>query len=95
LPEPAINELKTSAAEIFPHALDFSDSATLSPWAGFRPATPTGLPLIGPSPIPGLFLNTGHGSLGWTLACGSAALLAAQIDGDPPPIDPAPYRLRA
>ncbi len=90
----AIRELKTNAEDMFPQGLDLSDTAGLSPWAGFRPATPTGLPLIGPSPVSGLFLNVGHGSLGWTLACGSAALLAEQIGGGTPPINPAPYLFR-
>lgn len=63
------------------------------PWAGLRPATPSGKPLIGASPAAkNLWLNIGQGALGFTLACGSAALLAAQISGRPPPIDPAPFR---
>jgi D-amino-acid dehydrogenase len=45
-------------------------------WCGLRPATPSNVPLIGPSALPGLWLNTGHGTLGWTLSCGSAAALA-------------------
>lgn len=61
------------------------------PWAGLRPMTPDGRPIIGPSPVAGLFLNTGHGALGWTLACGSAQLVADLIDGAPTTIDPAPF----
>lgn len=45
-------------------------------WAGLRPATPSGAPLIGASKVPGLWLNVGHGALGFTFACGSANLLA-------------------
>ncbi|MDR2637272.1 MAG: D-amino acid dehydrogenase [Zoogloeaceae bacterium] len=48
-------------------------------WCGLRPVTPSNVPLLGPSGLPGLWLNTGHGTLGWTLACGSAATLAAEI----------------
>jgi D-amino-acid dehydrogenase len=44
-------------------------------WCGLRPATPSNVPLIGRSKFPGLWLNTGHGTLGWTMACGSAAAL--------------------
>jgi len=95
IPPRAIRELTASTAEMFPDAVDLSDARALSPWAGFRPATPTGLPIIGASPVPGLYLNVGHGSLGWTLACGSAALLAAQIAGRTPPIEQAPYLLNA
>jgi D-amino-acid dehydrogenase len=53
-------------------------------WCGLRPATPSNVPLIGPSPLPGLWLNTGHGTLGWTMACGSAAALTDLILGRRP-----------
>ncbi|HEY5637408.1 MAG TPA: D-amino acid dehydrogenase [Burkholderiales bacterium] len=56
-------------------------------WAGLRPATPSNAPLIGRTRIPGLWLNTGHGTLGWTLACGSAFALADLIDGERPTVD--------
>ena len=59
----------------------------LQPWTGLRPMTPAGLPCIGPTRLGNLFLNTGHGTLGWTMACGSAALLADLISGRPPAID--------
>ena len=55
-------------------------------WAGLRPATPEGTPLIGRSGIDNLWLNVGHGSLGFTLACGSADLLASEIGGSPPAV---------
>lgn len=55
-------------------------------WCGLRPATPSGVPLLGASPIPNLWLNTGHGTLGWTMACGSAAALADLIDGRVPQV---------
>ncbi|MNR56767.1 D-amino acid dehydrogenase small subunit [compost metagenome] len=58
----------------------------LQPWAGLRPATPDGLPLVGPSRLPGLWLNLGHGALGFTLAMGSAGLLADQLAGRAPAI---------
>lgn len=45
-------------------------------WAGLRPSTPTNVPYIGCSRVPNLFLNTGHGTLGWTMACGSGKVLA-------------------
>lgn len=70
-------------------ALDLSGGD--QPWAGLRPMTPDGRPIISPSPIEGLFLNTGHGALGWTLACGSAQLAADLIDGAPTSVDPAPF----
>jgi D-amino-acid dehydrogenase len=52
-------------------------------WCGLRPVTPGNRPLVGQSPIPNLWLNTGHGTLGWTLSCGSAAALADQMSGRP------------
>ena len=55
-------------------------------WTGLRPMTPDGTPLVGPSPIPGLWLNTGHGTLGWTMAAGSGQLLSDLISGNPPDI---------
>ncbi len=62
------------------------------PWAGIRPMTPDGSPLLGPAPeaagCANLFFNTGHGPLGWTLACGSAKLIAEWIGGGRP-ADPA------
>lgn len=52
-------------------------------WGGFRPMTPDGRPLVGPSGINGLYLNTGHGMLGWTLACASAHDVARAVAGQP------------
>ena len=53
-------------------------------WTGLRPATPSNRPLIGRTRFPNLFLNTGHGTLGWTLACGSARALADIVSGRRP-----------
>lgn len=80
--------LKRQAAETFPSLrLDAAQ-----PWAGMRPATPTGKPWIGPSRAAcNLWMNLGHGALGFTLACGSAALLAAQMAGIQPPIEARPF----
>ena len=93
IPPRAIAELVQGVRELFPAHADWPDPAALAPWTGFRPATPTGVPIIGHSPLPNLYLNVGHGALGWTLACGSAALLADQIAGRPSAIDAAPFRL--
>jgi D-amino-acid dehydrogenase len=56
-------------------------------WAGLRPATPSNVPIIGRSRLANLFLNTGHGTLGWTLACGSAAALADLVSGRRPDVE--------
>lgn len=50
-------------------------------WSGLRPMTPDGTPIVGRSPIQNLFLNTGHGTLGWTMAAGSARVLADIVSG--------------
>ena len=60
-------------------------------WAGLRPATPGNVPLIGATRYSNLFLNTGHGTLGWTMACGSGRLLADLVSGRTPEIDAADY----
>lgn len=63
----------------------------LQPWAGLRPATPSGLPLVGQSRMPGLWLNIGHGALGFTLAMGSAGLLADAMAGRKPAVQAQDY----
>jgi D-amino-acid dehydrogenase len=60
-------------------------------WAGLRPATPGNVPLVGRSRLSNLYLNTGHGTLGWTMACGTGKLLADLLAGKVPDIDPEPY----
>ena len=57
-------------------------------WAGLRPSTPDGPPVIGATHYGNLLLNTGHGTLGWTMACGSARYLTDLVDGRTPAIDP-------
>jgi len=78
IPAARIESLLATARDVFPHA---AGSGDVQPWAGLRPATPTGLPLIGALPgAPGnLLFNTGHGALGFTLAFGSAQRIAAQL----------------
>jgi len=68
---------------LFPGATDTKD-ATL--WAGLRPCTPAYVPIIGRSTVNRLWLNTGHGSLGWTLSCGSADLVARLLRGETDPL---------
>lgn len=84
IPAPArIASLAASLAETFPDACETTD---LQPWCGLRPATPTGLPLIGRSRVDNLLLNVGHGALGFTLAAGSARLLADLVAGRAPQV---------
>ena len=65
--------LKMVVNDLFPEG---GDTAGAELWTGLRPATPDGTPIIGATRYRNLFLNTGHGTLGWTMACGSARLLA-------------------
>ena len=77
--------LDRSLRDLFPTAGDLS-RATF--WCGLRPMTPDGTPVLGRSPnLPNLFLNTGHGTLGWTMAAGSGRVLADLISGRQPEID--------
>ena len=71
-------------AEVMPEA-GYWDQAEF--WTGLRPATPSNVPYIGKSHFANLYLNTGHGTLGWTHSCGSAAALADIIDGRTPDVD--------
>ena len=62
-------------------------------WAGLRPMTSDGRCILGRSPIENLFLNTGHGALGWTMACGSGKVVAEAVLGTPLSYDTAPFEL--
>ncbi len=70
--------------DLFPDAGDVSQALF---WTGLRPMTPDGPPVIGQSPYPNLYLNTGHGTLGWTMAAGSGRVLADLISAKAPDID--------
>ena len=72
------------AAEVMPDAGDW-DKAEF--WTGLRPTTPSNVPYIGKSRFANLYLNTGHGTLGWTHSCGSAAALASIVAGKTPEVD--------
>jgi len=69
--------------QMLPEAGDWAHPAY---WAGLRPATPSGVPVIGRTRIPNLWINTGHGTLGWTMACGSGKALADRISGRRPEV---------
>ena len=68
----------------FPEAGDFARAAK---WAGLRPATPSNVPQIGATRLKNLFVNTGHGTLGWTLACGAGAAIADLMTGRKPEVE--------
>ena len=84
LPERAARDRwRRSLSDLFPGAGDLG-AATF--WSGLRPMTPDGTPVIGRTRFANLFLNTGHGTLGWTMACGSGRILADLIGGAEPEI---------
>jgi D-amino-acid dehydrogenase len=90
----SVNEVRCNAilrrvGELFP---GLRPAITVDRWAGLRPATPDNVPIIGRTKIRNLFLNTGHGTLGWTLACGSGAALADLVSGRKPDVE---FRFRA
>lgn len=80
--------LLENAATLLPRMRERILGAEPHAWSGLRPMTPDGTPLIGASPIAGLYLNAGHGSMGWTMAAGSAELIADLVTGRTPAIDP-------
>ena len=80
----SLESLKSGLDLIFPKSYESSENVNF--WTGFRPSTPDGTPIIGPTPFSNLFLNTGHGTLGWTMSAGSGKLLANLISGVNPEI---------
>ena len=70
--------------QLFPGA---GDSEQAQFWTGLRPATPSNVPIIGRSKLPNLYLNTGHGTLGWTHSCGSGKSIARIVSGLTPEVD--------
>jgi D-amino-acid dehydrogenase len=78
-----VASLRRLARSALPGAADYDRA---EPWAGLRPATPDGAPILGATRYPNLWLNVGHGALGFTFACGTAALLADFMQGKPAPV---------
>ncbi|MDN3610790.1 D-amino acid dehydrogenase [Vibrio ostreicida] len=76
LPNKRLSTLNHVVSQMFPEGTDLSQAQY---WSGFRPMTPDGTPIIGQTPFGNLFTNTGHGTLGWTMACGSADILTQII----------------
>jgi D-amino-acid dehydrogenase len=85
-----VDILRRASAEL----LGIDAAGDVEPWCGLRPLTPDSRPIIGWSPLDGLFINSGHGMLGWTLACGSARLAADMIDRKPTASEASAFALR-
>ncbi|QGZ42477.1 D-amino-acid dehydrogenase [Pseudoduganella flava] len=75
--------LEMVVGDLFPGA---GNTAEATFWTGLRPMTPDGTPVVGRTPVRNLFVNTGHGTLGWTMSCGSAQLLADIMSAQRPAI---------
>ena len=85
----SLNEVRCTAIarrvrRLFPQ---LGAATTVERWTGLRPATPSNVPIVGTSPLRRLWINTGHGTLGWTLACGSASALADLMSGRRPEVE--------
>lgn len=91
IPPARISALLDAAREVLGYSVIDGD---VRPWAGQRPATPSGRPIIGRTPMTNLYLSVGHGALGWTLAAGSARLICDAVAGRAPTIDVRPYLYR-
>ncbi|MCC0026781.1 MAG: D-amino acid dehydrogenase [Brucellaceae bacterium] len=76
--------LEHSFGDLFPYAGDVHEATF---WSGLRPMTPDGPPIVGATPFEGLYLNTGHGTLGWTMACGSGKVVSDIISSRTPDLD--------
>lgn len=84
LPKARTDTITHVVSDVFPQGADLAKAEY---WTGLRPMTPDGTPIIGATNVKGLYLNTGHGTLGWTMSCGSAAVIADIIVGEKTAID--------
>jgi D-amino-acid dehydrogenase len=84
LREPRRSTLEHVVTDLFPQGGDVSKASF---WCGLRPMTPDGTPIVGPTPVQNLLLATGHGTLGWTMACGTGRVIADLVSGRKPEID--------
>lgn len=89
IPARRLDTLKRATAMRFPGAADLE---TAEAWTGFRPMTPDGPPAIGKGPADNLFINTAHGTFGWTLSAGSAQIVGQLVDGEQPAVDLGAFR---
>lgn len=86
-----VTALQRQLGRVFPQLAVLPAGWSCRGWTGLRPLSVDGKPLIGPTTVPGLWLNTGHGPLGWTTGAASAELLVAQMTGRPGPLEPVPF----
>lgn len=84
LQQRAVRTLTKVASDWFPQAARYG---SVNPWSGLLPMLPDGAPLLGATPIPGLYLNIGHGTEGWAMAVGAGKVVADVVSGREPEID--------
>jgi D-amino-acid dehydrogenase len=88
-----IDNLVRLLAQVYPAATDRLAGVDVAGWTGFRPMSADGVPILGETPVEGLYLNTGHGHLGWTMAAASGQAVAAALTGAESPVPLADYAL--
>ena len=79
---------------VYPKLAERVGDLDVQPWCGLRPLTPDGMPIVGRSPLENLYLNTGHGPLGWSMACGTGRAVADIVTGAPTGIDMSTFALK-
>ena len=93
LPAARVENLVRMLIRTYPEIAGRVPRDEVEPWTGLRPMSADGVPIVSRTPIENLYLNTGHGHLGWTMAAGSGRALADILTGRPPAIDMSPYSL--
>ena len=93
IPAERVANLVRLVEAIFPEFAGIMDRDALNPWAGLRPMSSDGVPVLGKTSVKGLYLNTGHGHLGWTTAAASGRVLADTVMERTPEIDITPYSI--
>ena len=93
IPAERVANLVRLVEAMFPEFAGIMDRDALNPWTGLRPMTSDGVPILGKTSIEGLYLNTGHGHLGWTSGAASGRVLADTIMGQPPEVDMSLYSI--
>ena len=88
-----IANLRNLLRRVYPQFADSTDGIDVNAWCGLRPLTPDGMPIVGRTPLENLFVNTGHGPLGWSMACGSGKAVADIVAGRATDIDVSAFAL--
>jgi len=88
-----IDNLFHLVLQLYPRFAPHLRRADATPWTGLRPMSADGVGIMGRTSVPGVFLNTGHGPLGWTMAAGAGRLVADEILGLPPTLENTAYHL--